>query len=200
MANVKEQFGLRPYRKLDGTPLVGAQNRYTIASNMGHAIYQGDLVVVTTAGNIEKYNNTNNSAGLSTAAVGVFNGVFYTDPTTSKPTFRNHFPASLSPGDAIAFVADDPDQLYIAQQDANDIGAADLGNNAEMIMAAGSTTTGMSKAEIDSSTAATGNATYMLKILDFYDTPSNDASAANSVLVVKINNHQLAASTGTAGV
>ena len=32
MANVSEKFGLRPYRKLDGTPLVGAQNRYTIAS------------------------------------------------------------------------------------------------------------------------------------------------------------------------
>ena len=29
MANVSEKFGLRPYRKLDGTPLVGAQNRYT---------------------------------------------------------------------------------------------------------------------------------------------------------------------------
>ena len=56
MANVKEEFGLRPYRKLDGTPLVGAQNRYTIASNMSHAIFQGDLVIVTTAGNIEKYN------------------------------------------------------------------------------------------------------------------------------------------------
>ena len=28
MANVSEKFGLRPYRKLDGTPLVGAQNRY----------------------------------------------------------------------------------------------------------------------------------------------------------------------------
>ena len=31
MSNVVEKFGLRPYRKLDGTPLVGAQNRYTIA-------------------------------------------------------------------------------------------------------------------------------------------------------------------------
>jgi hypothetical protein len=30
MANQLEKFGLRPYRKLDGTPLVGAQNRYTI--------------------------------------------------------------------------------------------------------------------------------------------------------------------------
>ena len=31
MANQLEKFGLRPYRKLDGTPLVGAQNRYKIA-------------------------------------------------------------------------------------------------------------------------------------------------------------------------
>ena len=49
MANVSEKFGLRPYRKLDGTPLVGAQNRYTIASGYATAIYQGDLVKVVTA-------------------------------------------------------------------------------------------------------------------------------------------------------
>jgi hypothetical protein len=117
MANVKEQFGLRPYRKLDGTPLVGAQNRYTIASNMGHAIFQGDLVVVTTAGNIEKYNNTNNSAGLSTAAVGVFNGVFYTDPTTQKPTYGNYYPGSIVADDITAFVVDDPDAVFLANAD-----------------------------------------------------------------------------------
>ena len=32
------------------------------------------------------------------------------------------------------------------------------------------------------------------KTIDFYDTPSNDATANNSVLVVKINNHQLGSS------
>ena len=32
MANVEEKFGLRPYRKLDGTPLAGAQNRYLQSS------------------------------------------------------------------------------------------------------------------------------------------------------------------------
>jgi hypothetical protein len=34
MANQLEKFGLRPYRKLDGTPLVGAQNRYTIKARL----------------------------------------------------------------------------------------------------------------------------------------------------------------------
>ena len=39
MANQLEKFGLRPYRKLDGTPLVGAQNRYKIANGYATAIY-----------------------------------------------------------------------------------------------------------------------------------------------------------------
>ena len=40
MANQVDKFGLRPYRKLDGTPLVGAQNRYTISANNTTAIFQ----------------------------------------------------------------------------------------------------------------------------------------------------------------
>ena len=197
MANIDAPFGLRPIAKLGSAPGgTTGTTKYKISSGAS-ALFTGDPVKLKADGSIE----VKGGAGAITGAIsGVFMGCFYTDPTTSKPTFRNNYPDGLAATDAIAFISDDVNQLYIAQQDANDIGAADLGNNAEMVMAAGSTTTGMSKAEIDSSTAATGNATYMLKILDFYDVPSNDASAANSVLVVKINNHQLAASTGTAGV
>ena len=89
MANVAEKFGLRPYRKLDGTPLVGAQNRYSIASGHTTAIFQGDLVIPLTAGTIDRH-----TANNSTAVIGVFNGCFYTDPTTQKPTFRNSYPGS----------------------------------------------------------------------------------------------------------
>ena len=197
MANIDAPFGLRPIAKQGSAPGgTTGTTKYRISSGAS-ALFTGDPVKLKADGSIE----VKGGAGAITGAIsGVFMGCFYTDPTTSKPTFRNNYPDGLAATDAIAFISDDVNQLYIAQQDANDIGAADLGNNAEMIMAAGSTTTGMSKAEIDSSTAATGNATYMLKILDFYDTPSNDTTAANSVLVVKINNHQLAASTGTAGV
>ena len=197
MANIDAPFGLRPIAKQGSAPGgTTGTTKYRISSGAS-ALFTGDPVKLKSDGSIE----VKGGAGAITGAIsGVFMGCFYTDPTTSKPTFRNNYPDGLAATDAIAFISDDVNQLYIAQQDANDIGAADLGNNAEMVMAAGSTTTGMSRAEIDSSTAATGNATYMLKILDFYDTPSNDTTAANSVLVVKINNHQLAASTGTAGV
>ena len=50
MSNQVEKFGLRPYRKLDGTPLVGAQNRYTIASGLAGAIFQGEMVQPRGAG------------------------------------------------------------------------------------------------------------------------------------------------------
>ena len=47
MANQLEKFGLRPYRKLDGSPLVGAQNRYVIKAGSATAIYQRDAVIPT---------------------------------------------------------------------------------------------------------------------------------------------------------
>ena len=72
MANQLEKFGLRPYRKLDGTPLVGAQNRYTIASGSATAIFQGDLVRPLTNGTV-----TRAAGNTSYAVVGVFNGCFY---------------------------------------------------------------------------------------------------------------------------
>ena len=64
MANVSEKFGLRPYRKLDGTPLVGAQNRYTIKANYNQNIFQGDLVIPVSTGNIERHvKNTSEAVG-----------------------------------------------------------------------------------------------------------------------------------------
>ena len=77
--------------------------------------------------------------------------------------------------------------------------AADLNLNANLIFGAGSTTTGVSGVEIDSSTGA-ATATHQVRLIDFYDIPSNDATANNSELVIKINNHSLNGGTGTVGL
>ena len=195
MANIDAAFGLRPIAKVGSAPGgTTGTTKYSIADNQGTAIFTGDPVKFKNDGTVE-------AGTAGDPSCGVFMGCFYTDPSTSKPTFRNFFPASLSPGDAIAFVADDPDQLFIIQQDsvANNIVAADLNLNADFVAGAGSTTTGMSKYEVDSSSKNT-TATLNLKVLDFYSAPSNDTTANNSVLVVKINNHQLGSHTGTTGV
>ena len=99
MANVSEKFGLRPYRKLDGTPLVGAQNRYTIASGYSDAIFQGEMVEPLGTGNIQRH-----GPNTSDAVIGVFNGCFYTDPTTQKPTYSNYYPGGIAAGFALVVI------------------------------------------------------------------------------------------------
>jgi len=195
MANIDAAFGLRPIAKVGSAPGgTTGTTKYSIGDNQSTAIFTGDPVKYKNDGTIEV-------ATASDALLGVFMGCFYTDPTTGKPTYRNYFPASLSPGDAIAFVADDPDQMYVAQQDSvgSNLVAADLNLNANLIFGAGSTTTGISGVEIDSSTGAV-TATHQVRLVDFYDTPSNDATANNSELVIKINNHSLNGGTGTVGL
>ena len=195
MANIDAAFGLRPIAKVGSAPGgTTGTTKYSIGDNQGTAIFTGDPVKYKTDGTVEV-------ATASDALLGVFMGCLYTDPTTGKPPFRNYFPASLSPGDAIAFVADDPDQMFVVQQDSvgSNLVAADLNLNANLIFGAGSTTTGVSGVEIDSSTGA-ATATHQVRLIDFYDIPSNDATANNSELVIKINNSVMNGGTGTAGV
>ena len=190
MANQVEKFGLRPYRKLDGTPLVGAQNRYTIASNYATGIFQGDLVTPVTGGNIERY-----PGNTSTAVVGVFNGVFYTDPTTQKPTFKNYYPGSVAASDITAFVVDDPDAVFLVDADAV-FARADLFQNYSLTAVSGNTKTGNSLQQLDVSESGT-NATFIVQAIDISQDPDNsDTSSANANILVRINNHFYRSGTG----
>jgi len=192
MANVSEKFGLRPYRKLDGTPLVGAQNRYTIKAGYATAIFQGDLVVPTSTGNIERA-----TAGSSAAVVGVFNGVFYNDPTTGKPTFKNYYPGGVTPsqGDITAAVVDDPDAVFLIDSD-EAFTRADLFTNYSITNVTGNVQTGISKVQLDKS--ATGVAsTFVIQAIDISQDPSNsNTAAANGNILVRINRHFFRTGTG----
>tara|TARA_E500000178_G_scaffold308971_1_gene322974 strand:+ start:762 stop:1337 length:576 start_codon:yes stop_codon:yes gene_type:complete len=190
MANVVEKFGLRPYRKLDGTPLVGAQNRYTVSANNSTAIYQGDLVTVETDGDI-----TRHVAGTSTAVVGVFNGCFYTDPTTKKPTYSNYYPGSVNASDITAFVVDDPDAVFLIDADAA-FTRADLFTNYSVTNATGNTDTGISEVQLGVSSTGTAS-TFVLQAIDISQDPDNsDTSSANANILVRINNHFFRSGTG----
>ena len=190
MANVVEKYGLRPYRKLDGTPLVGAQNRYTIASNHTTAIFQGDLVIPLTAGNIDRH-TANNSA----AVIGVFNGCFYTDPTTSKPTFSNSYPGAIVASDITAFVVDDRDAVFLMDADAA-FTRADLYQNYSVSTGGGNTTTGISEVQLDVSVSGT-NASFVIQAIDISQDPDNsDTTTANANVLVRINKHFYRNGTG----
>ena len=194
MSNVVEKFGLRPYRKLDGTPLVGAQNRYTVKPGYATAIYQGDLVIPTSTGNIEKYDP---SGGASNVVVGVFNGCFYNDPTKQKPTYKNYYPGGVTPTECnlTAYIVDDPDAVFLA--DADDVFArANLFSNYGITNTTGVTQTGISKAQLDVSVIGTAN-TFVVQAIDICQDPdNNDTSSANANILVRINNHFFRSGTG----
>jgi len=181
MANIDKAFGFRPIGNLSAT---GAQKQYgyEIEDNQNGAIFQGDLVTIV-GGYVVKF-----LPATHAAALGVFNGCSYIDPTTGKPTFKNFYPGSvnITSGKIIADVIDDPSQLFLIQAD-EDIVQADIGKNADIVGTGGSTTTGVSTMELDSSTIA-DTAALNLKIVGLYNVPGN-ALGDFAVVVVKINEH-----------
>jgi hypothetical protein len=190
MANVLEKFGLRPSRQLNGSPFINAQNRYRIAANNTTAIFQGDLVIPTTSGNITRY-----VAGTSNAVVGVFNGCFYTDPTTQKPTFKNYYPSSTNASDIIAFVVDGPDTVFEINANQS-FAVADLFQNYSVTNVTGSTLTGISQVQLDVATSGTAS-TFVVQAIDISQDPNNsDLTVSNANIVVRISNHFYNQGTG----
>ena len=184
MPNVVEKYGLRPSRQLNGSPFINAQNRYRIAANNTTAIFQGDLVKPLTSGTISRA-----VANTSDAVVGVFNGCFYTDPTTQKPTFSNYYPGSVNASDIIAMVIDGPDTVYEVKADATFV-VADLFRNYSITNETGSTQTGISKVTLDVAESGTAG-TFVVQAIDITQDPFNSdvAAASNVGVLVRINNH-----------
>ena len=184
MANNDAAFGMRPVKRVGGTPYTGGQSRYRIAANYDTAIFQGDMVAQVTGGGIEVH-----ADGGTVPIVGVFKGCMDTDPTTKDQKFSNFYPASTNASDIIAFVIDDPMVIFEIQCNAA-FPVADLFGNFDIVYtSAGSTTTGLSGAELNVADGGTGT-TLSLKVIDISEDPENSdvGSDATNVLCV-IQNH-----------
>jgi hypothetical protein len=183
MANKVELYGLRPVRQLNGSPFINAQNRYRIAADYGTSIYQGDLVEPLASGTIQKH--TGNTSGQ---VVGVFNGCFYTDPTTQKPTFKNYYPASTNASDITAFVIDAPETVFEINSNLSFV-VADIFKNFSVTDTTGSTQTGISYAQLDVGNSGTAG-TFVVQAIDISQNPDNsDVTTSNVGVLVRINNH-----------
>mgnify|MGYP003115406453 FL=1 len=183
MANKDAAFGMKPVRMIGGAPYTGGQSRYRIAANYGTSIFQGDMVAQVTGGTVEVH-----ADGGTVPVVGVFNGVQYTDPTSGEQVFSNYYPASTNASDIIAFIIDDPDVVYEVQAD-DTFPVTDLFGNFDIVYtSAGSTSTGISGAELDVTTGATAT-TLPIKAIDISEDPNNsDTGAANTNVLVVIQN------------
>ena len=191
MANQQGNFGFRPVL-MQGSAYNGqGQQQMTIASNETNSIFMGDPVVLNANGSISR----GSSAGAE--LVGIFNGCFYTDPTTQKPTFSNHYPGAIVADDIVANVISDPDVIFEVKVDDANGGRAQVGSTANIATyATGSTKSGISGVALDGSTFATSNASNFA-VYDLSTDPDNsDYTVANANILVRINKHQYRDSTG----
>jgi hypothetical protein len=189
MANSNNPFGMRPLGNLSAT---GAQKQYSYLIKEDYAtnIFQGDLVRLV-GGYIQRL------GGATQAAVGVFNGCFYDDPVTGKPTWSNKYIANAAfTKDIQVEVIDDPSQLFLIQADSQAIVQADIGENVGVAYGTGNVTTGLSGMTTSGAPDTTAGNT--LKIVGLFAEPGNELGAY-AKLVVKINNHSYS-SGGVAGV
>ena len=187
MANKDAAFGLRAIGKVGQNRDNQGLSEYDIAAS-ATAIYQNDPVEMAATGTITV-------AAATDTLLGSLNGVFFTDANTGKPTYANHLNASNTASDIVGFVSDDPYERFEVQSDGA-TAAADVGMNADIVYAAGSSPDYVSKVELDHSDLKT--ATAQLRVLAISNDPSNNtAGSADVNLVVMINEHFL---KGTVGV
>jgi len=180
MANQDAAFGLKAIGKVGQNRDNQGLSEYSIAAS-ATAIYQGDPVEMLATGTIGV------AAAGDTLLMGPLTGVFYTDASTSKPTFANHLNASNTATDIVGFVSDDPYERFEVQADGA-TAAADVGLNADIVYAAGSSPDYVSKVELQTSDQKSGTA--QLRIMGISKDPSNNtAGSANVNLVVMINEH-----------
>ena len=198
MANVDAPFGLRPVGELGSNIQNGGTTKYRIADNQSGAIFQGDPVFVGDASDAGAVVTPAAGYIASAAAgniccIGIFNGCYYIDPTSGKPTWSNYYPGSINitEGTIDAYVYDDPSKLFVVQASGTLTYATAVNNNIDMATyAAGSTINGQSNVELAASVTASG-ATAQFVIMGLSEDPSNsDASAANSNWIVKFNEHR----------
>ena len=199
-------FGLRVAMMLGNSPAIGGQSKYAIKSGLGVGIFKGNPASIQLAGDTgyiqdSAFSTTDdgNDGGIDfTTAndallVGVHNGVFFIDGTTSKPTFANSVAASTTFGtnpntnstDGVAFVNDNPDQEYIVKADGV-VTQALFGLCGNMNdFAAGDAKDGASTSTFDIGAQAE---TKMFRIVRVAEDPDNeDISTAGANLIVVCN-------------
>ena len=197
---ITSPYGFKPINRFDGIPYAGATLQYPITAST--AIYFGDTVKLVSGGTISQ-----SGATTTGTIIGVFVGCQYVN--SSGQTVQAQYCPSSGVTSPIAYVVVDPvaefkvavtttgNTSVVTGANATIIGA----NVAQTAYTAGSTTTGDSVAAIVLPGNTLGNATTLPFRVVAVVPDTAFANATGTLfypeVVVKINNPQLTALTGT---
>ena len=198
MAATASPFGLKPTNMIGGAPYNGGAIRhYHVKANNSAAIFNGDLVVLSSAGLPAAVSSTPTASELAATSangtpgiVGVMVGAKYVDDNGVQQ-FRQFLPANATTAgftEIKIMVNDDPRQLYKIQGN-NSLGtfnsgtdgsgfAGAVGKNCSLdFSTSGSTTTGNSgvslKIDANGSNLATTE-TFGMRVIDVVEGTEND--------------------------
>ena len=198
---VSKPYGFKPVNRIDGLPYAGATQQIRIAGTYNTAIYFGDTVKVVAGGSIEL-----SGATTTGTIVGVFMGCQYVN--SSGQTVQAQYYPGTAVTNAIAYVVVDPSAAFrVAITTTGDTAVVTGGNqtivgaNVATVYGTGSATTGDSGSSIVLPANAAGAAdTLPFRVIAVV--PDTSKVVGGVVLypevIVKINNPQYTALTGTA--
>lgn len=197
MANANRPMGLSPVNTLNSGPYNGQARLYTIlaANTNGFAI--GDPVISTGQGGDSKGNPAITIAAATGPIRGVIVGLFDTWTNIAKVDNPNSTvrPAAAQTKDWYAMVVDDPNVVFEVQEigTGTPLVAAAVGLNANLV--AGANNGFVSGWQLNNATEDT-EVDLQVKILGLAQR-SDNAIGQYAKWLVKINNHELAAGTGS---
>ena len=184
MANASSTgFGMKPVKMAGQSANTAGLGEYPVAASSS-AIYNQDLVAAATSGFAAV------AAAGTEQLLGSLNGVFYTDASTSKPTFQAYLLGSNTATDIVALVNDDPHQMYeIRSNNAGASAQTDVGNTADIAYSAGASPNYISRSTLNDSSLS-DSASKQVKIVGVSRDPDNsDLASANVVWRVIISEH-----------
>lgn len=207
MPNVSRVNGARPTKYLNGAAWNGQASLYFIPSGNAVATFKGDFVKADGTGDPTASGGRalGVPACVQAAATNAMLGAVVAFEPGAGQVANQRYVNLNSPQYRAAsigtycWVVDDPNVLFEIEASNGTPALGDVMNNANIAVAAGSTTTGESGMTLDVATITT-TATLPLKIMSFSSRADNDMTATAAKYIVKINNHQYSGGTGTAGV
>lgn len=180
MANTDRPQGLVAVRQSDGGSICPV-NKYNIDASNGAAIFIGDKVKLEADGNIAVAAGGDTAIGVLASIEGDYDNLS-----------RRHALVSTA---YTAMVWDSPDTIFSIQEidGGTPFTSAEVGSLCDTTTTTGSTTSGISRQELDSATEGTANGSLrLLRLLEI----ENNAYGDNATWEVTINEHQYRSISG----
>jgi hypothetical protein len=174
-----------------GAPYSGAIRVYYVPSNNGTALYIGDPLITVT--NSSDGNGVQTvaiaTAGTTSPVLGAFQGITNNAGQTTITLQQTQTPYLAANQAAYVMVSDDPDLLYVVQEDGSAAGAmvsGASGRNASLLSGSGNAYSGQSGWTMQ--TASLSTSQLQLRIIQLLQSPlSDNAVGQYARWLVKIN-------------